>query len=268
MANFFEQVQEKVERRISKRVLKAVASLFTASLLLMVLGGTAATLEYRTNWIAKWVGNVLTDTNARRRTVGGVWVQLRARAEAQETFDGGAAVSLPESREGLPEAVSAGRFEMERVPETGMPGFVAVWRTPIGSGEQRDMPELVESLRIFRAGLALLEAAALPDVRYRGRVQQEVAALYRQVGGVDEVVQVAADSVVAAVAAELAREITDRLRREEQAVVLKDYRAGRVGQILLQRGLGRYEGEVSYHDPETPGVSFEIAPEQVARIFR
>ncbi len=268
MASFFERVREKVERRISRRVLRAVASLFAVCVLLMVLGGTAATFEYRTNWIAKWVGNVLADTNTYRRAAGGVWAQLRARAEVQGTFEGEAAVFLPEGGEGLPEAVSGGRFEMERVPETGMPGFVAVWRTPVGSEAQRDVPELVESLRIFRAGLALLEAAAFPDVRYRGRVRQEVAALYRQVGGADEVTEVYADSVKAAVAAELAREITDRLRREEQAVMRKGYRAGRVGQVLLQRGLGRYEGEISYHDPEIPGVSFEVAPEQIARIFK
>ncbi len=276
IADFFAQIQEELERWISKRMLKAIVFLFASAVLLMVLGGSIAIFEYRTSWFAEQIGDVLADTNIRRRAVGSIWTQLRGRAEVQETLDDGATFSLPESGDGLPAAVSVGRFRMDRVPEGGMPGFVAVWRTQVASGQQREMPEVVESLRIFRIGLALLEAAALPDVRYRGRVRQEIAALYQQVGDVgeveaaagDSVMAVPADSVRAAVVAELAREITDRVRREEQAALLEDYRVGRVGQILLQRGLGLYQGEVSYHDPETSRITFEIKPEQVARIFK
>ena len=254
-----------------RQLLKPLGLLCLAGLLFTALGAGAAYYEYRTNRFAGWVGAVLADTNASRHTSGRVWKQLRSRA-AVEAALGERAAPLPEPGGGLPEAVSLGRFDLNRIPEAGPASYVAIWQTPVDS-EQRDLSEVIQSLRIFRQGLALLEAADLPDVRYRERVRQEIASLYRQTEGVDTALEepvdaLHPDALRAAVFEELARDITPRLEHAEREALTEAYRTGRIGQILLHRGLGVYHGEISYRDPDIPAITFHVDPAHLAEVLK
>jgi len=287
----------------SPGALKTVGVLAGGILLAIGLGAGAAYHEYRTNQVAVWVGALLDRTNARRRPVGRVWQRLRAQAEVQETLDGTEVgwTDLPTSGSALPPAVAAGRFEMRRIPDAGMPGYVAIWRTPVPAADQgrRRTPEVVESFRVFRQGLRLLEAAWMPEARYRNRARDEVARLYRQLdagdgqGAVDgggrsragdstavlppgmlmtafgdTVAAMHPDSLREAVFSELTREVAARLQRDAHTRLLADFQGGRVAQMALYRGLGRYQGEATFDDAKTPTVPFEVDVERLVEALR
>ena len=298
---------------VSPRALKAAGILAGGVVLMIGLGAGAGYYEYRTNQVAEWVGALLDRTNARRRPVGRVWQRLRAQAEVQETLDGTEVgwTDLPASGSALPPAVSTGRFEMRRIPDAGMPGYVAIWRTPVPAADQgrRRTPEVVESFRVYQQGLRLLETAVMPEARYRNRARDEVARLYRQLGegdgeGVvdggdngeampggrghsgagdstaalppgmlmttfgDTVAAMHPDSLREAVFSELTREVAGRLQREAHARLLADFQVGRVAQMALYRGLGRYQGEATFDDAKTPTVAFEVDVERLVEALR
>lgn len=259
-----------LERRLEPQRVKVLGILIACAFLLAGVSGGLAYVEYRTNLFAKWIGEALADTNAYRRRAGSLWQQLRARAQVREALDHTTpAEGVPDGA--LPAAVADGRFQVERVPVSGMPTFLAVWRTPVAGGTQRAMPEVVESMRTYRLGLALLQAARLPDVRYRAQVQERVRAVFREAGDFEwageDSATVPPDSVAATVREALAGEFTAQLREKEIAVLLRQYEAGEVGQVLVQRGVGVYHGTLSYQDPTVPEVSFELMPGQVAEIL-
>ena len=253
-----------------RRALKLAAVLFAGCSLAAAFAGGAGYYEYRTNRFAEWIGSRLMDSNPSRPATGRIWQDLRTQAAMREALDHEPAepVSLPGQK--LPDAVAAGRFEAERIPVEGLPGFVAIWRTPIPPGREasRGAPDVVESLRIYRQAHALLEAAAIPEVRYRTRVQREIESLYRQLGRADSADLSNPDSTWEAVSDELAHTITERLRREERERLVLDLEAGRVSHILLNRGLGVYQAEVFHHDPDVPAVAFQVDTERVREALR
>ena len=262
------RVRSLIEERWSTLRYRKVAYPVVGLLSISLLAVLAACLEYRNDWIAGWVGIALDRTNARRARTGGVWKQLDARAVVEDTLR---TMDAPAVREGLPDAVAGARFELERVPETGMPSLIAVWRTELARGASRDTRELIGSVSAFNRGLSLLKLASLPEARYQTLAQQRVNALYRHAGGTEWRAQAdslkIADSIRADVRERLAGDIVEQLRSEQRNRLIGDYRSGRVSQILVQSGLGSYHGELAYVDPERTSVIFELHAGAIAELF-
>ena len=237
----------------------------------VVLLGTAgalfAFLEYRTNGIAIWVGEALDRNNARRAMSGALWTRLDARAQVRDSLK---TLENP-AVGGLPDAVADARFDVDRVPESGMPSFIAVWRTERSRNEGRETRELLKSVRAFSLGLSLLKVAVLPDVRFRDRIRSRVDALYRHAGeterhGDADTVNVA-DSIRADVRERLERVFVEQFRSDERNRLVQEFRTGRVSQILIQSGLGIYRGELVYVDPERAPVRFDVESGAMDALF-
>ena len=252
-------------------------------------GGALVLLEIQTHVPAAWLGEILNEANAYRQRKGGPWASLRASGKVQAVLGGPTEERLA-GQGGLPEPVAVARFELERVPGVGLPTFIAVWRTGLSADHQqhRTTPEVVQSLNVFRKGHALLELARLPDTRYRAQVQQQVRDLYRQVGTpewadtlevgrpefpgavtlADSTPVISPDTVRAAVESELAEEFLAALKKEEQERLLSAFDSGEISQIVIQRGMGTYQGEAIFVDPRRAPVGFEVPADAVADLFR
>ncbi len=226
-----------------------------------------AFLEYRNNWIAGRVGEALDRTNDRRVRTGAIWNRLDARAEVRDSLR---VVEAP-SPAGIPRAVAAARFDVDRVPVSGLPSFIAVWRTHLAESANRETRELIGSVGAFDLGLSLLKLASLPEARYRARIRRRVDALYRHAGETQwraEADALAiADSVRSDVRERLARDFVEQFRSEERQRLTEAYKSGLVSQILIQSGLGIYHGELVYVDPERASVRFDVAPGGIAALF-
>jgi len=227
--------------------------------------GLCTYAEYRTNLGAKALGDLLAASNSRRHRAGSLWGRVAAREIVKQSLD---TLEILEARSALPAAVTLARFEIDRVPKEGIPAFLAVWRTPLGPDDRRTMPEITQSLRIYRQTLALLKVWQLPDVRYLTAARDQISALYRQTGEFDwadddSLRAGEADTVRSAVQGELSRVFIDQLKAEERERLLDAYLAGEISQVILQRGAGVYHGEISFVDPAVPPIAFEISPGEV-----
>lgn len=241
--------------------------------LLSTTGIALAYYEYHTNTLAAWMGNVLADTNLKRQTTGTIWQHLQSREKVLKTLDQTSTNEVPEIPTGLPEAVARSRFELRRAPETGLPGYWALWNTRLTPQERENRPvhDVISSLHRYRLGLPLLKAIDLPDTRYRARVKQELDHLYQQAGDLtleptedDTLAWFSPDSLKAAVYETLNQDMLHQFEKEEQAALIQDFQAGLIHQILLHRGLGSYRGELTFHDPQRPTITFRLSPKLLA----
>lgn len=246
--------------------------------LLALFGAGLAYSDYRTNWMARRLGAILTDANVLRPQTGAVWQHIEAHAQTREAIDPD---DLPfqDLQAGLPEAVRQARFEIERTPDFGTPGHIALWKTPMPGVDVNDraLNDITRSLRVYRQGLALVEALDLPDVRFHPQVRSQVEHLYAQLDDLgammpdtlmgvdgDTLTILAPDAIKAAVFAEIAADIIPGLKAREKAALVRDYKAGRITQIFLHRDLGFYRGEL-FRGSDI--LSFEINAETVVRIL-
>lgn len=247
-----------VDREFSPLRIRNLLYPAAGAVLLSGAGALFAFLEYRTNCIAIRVGEALDRNNARRATSGALWKRLDARAQVRDSMQ---TVVTPAAA-GLPDAVTEARFDVDRVPESGLPSFIAVWRTERSGNRGRETRELLKSVHAFNLGLSLLQMAILPDVRYRARIRSRVNALYRHAGETGQRDKadsmVVADSIRAAVRKRLERVFVEQFRSDERNRLMEAFRSGRVSQILIQSGLGAYHGELVYVDPERAPVRFEV----------
>ena len=261
------RVRRVIEERWSPLRFRNLAYPVAVVLLLSMSGVLSAYLEYRNNWIAGWVGEVLDRNNERRARTGAIWKHLGARAEVRDSLR---TVEAPVAG-GLPRAVADARFDLDRVPETGMPSFIAVWRTGLLENASRETRELIGSVSDFKKGLSLLRMADLPDVRYRARIRRRIDALYRHAGESEwraEADAIAiADSIRADVRERLERGFIEQFRSDERQRLVEEYQSGLVSQILIQSGLGNYHGELVYVDPERGSVRFEVQPGAIEGLF-
>ncbi|MCY3766300.1 MAG: hypothetical protein OXH06_12855 [Gemmatimonadetes bacterium] len=235
--------------------------------LLSAAGALLAFLEYRSNCIAIWVGEALDRNNARRAMSGALWKRLDARSQVRDSLR---TVETPVAA-GLPGAVTDARFDVDRVPESGMPSFIAVWRTERSGNQGRETRELLKSIHAFNLGLSVLQMAIFPEVRFRDRIRSRVNALYRHAGeaGLREEADsmVVADSIRADVRERLERVFVEQFRSDERNRLMDAFRSGRVSQILIQSGLGTYHGELVYVDPERAPVRFEVESGGMDELF-
>ena len=261
------RVRRVIEERWSPLRFRNLAYPVAVVLLLSMSGALAAYLEYRNNWIAGCVGEALDRNNQRRARTGAIWKRLDARAEVNDSLR---TVEAPVAG-GLPRAVADARFDLDRVPETGMPAFIAVWRTGLLENARRETRELIGSVSAFKKGLSLLRMASLPDVRYRARIRRQVDALYRHAGETEWRAEAdsltIADSIRTDVRERLARSFIEQFRSDERQRLLEAYRSGLVSQILIQSGLGIYHGEMVYVDPERASVGFEVEHGVIEGLF-
>ena len=246
--------------------------------LLALFGAGLAYSDYRTNWMARRLGTILTDANALRPQTGAVWQHIQAHAQTREAIDP-SDIPVHDLQSGLPEAMRQARFEIERTPDFGTPGYIALWKTPMPGVDVNDraLNDITRSLRVYRQGLALVEALDLPDVRFHPQVRSQVEHLYAQLDDLgammpdtlmgvdgDTLTILAPDAIKAAVFAEIAADIIPGLKAREKAALVRDYKAGRITQIFLHRDLGFYRGEL-FRGSDI--LSFEINAETVVRIL-
>lgn len=255
------------DREFSRSIFRKLLYPAAGAVLLSAAGALFAILEYRTNCIATWLGQELDRNNARRAMSGALWKRLDARAQVRDALQ----TVVTSVAAGLPDAVTDARFDVDRVPESGLPSFIAVWRTERPGNEGRETRELLSSVHAFNLGLSLLRMAVLPDVRYRARIRSQVDALYRHAGETaqrDEAdSMVVADSIRADVRERLERVFVEQFRSDERKRLMEEFRSGRVSQILIQSGLGTYHGELVFVDPERAPVRFEVESEGMDERF-
>ena len=130
---------------------------------------------------------------------------------------------------------------------------------------------MLKSVEAFNLGLSLLKLAVFPDVRFRDRIRSRVDALYRHAGDTDRRGEadsvVIADSVRVDVRKRLERVFVEQFRSDERNRLMKEFRSGRVSQILIQSGLGTYHGELVYVDPERAPVRFDVEHGEMDVLF-
>ncbi len=252
-----------------------------SGILLLIL--TVAILDYQTNFISTRLGKLLMASNPLRPQVGNIWQRIEAQTRTQESIDKNETLSLNDIQKGLPDPIRKNRFESEQIPDTGIPGYVSIWKTPLPNTNinDRSLNDIITSRRIYQRGLAVIEALTLPDVHFHSQVRARLEQLYAQF---DDLNAVATDTLIiangdtldalapedlkAAVFDELATEMIPTLKEKEKKAFLKNYQEGHTIQLFLYRDLGRYRGEL-YHDyaPETP-IPFAISTDAVANIFQ
>ena len=246
-----------------------------------LLGLASAWIDYETNWVARRLGRFLVRTNHWRTETGDVWQRLEARSHALETLSTRDAEALREMADGLPGPVQQRRFQIERIPETGPPGYVGIWKTRLANADPdvRALGEVITSLRVYAQGRAVMANLALPDVHFHAQVQAQVAGWYTQLGELDLQADtlIAADgdtlhtldpdSLRSAVFGELAVEIIPELKKKAEENLMRDYEAGRIGQIFLHRDLGRYRGELYREGAEQMPIHFKLGSEIVLQML-
>jgi len=259
-------------RRVSValRRVRYLRSLVVTLVLMALIGAGVAWSEYQTNWFARRLGAFLLSINALRPQSGALWRDIQAQVRTQQAID--ASDPLPVPRAGLPDAVTHSRFEGSRVPETGVPDYVAIYKIPLPDVDLNTRPlgDVIASLRVYRQGLAIVKALYLPDVYFHAEVRRQIDYLYAQVGDIETVAPdtlgvTDPDSLKAAVFSELAAAVIPDLRRREKEALIDAYQNGQIAKIFLYRDLGRFRGELFREGSQVP-VVFEIEAGAVSEI--
>ena len=257
--------------RVALRRVRYLRSLMVTLVLIAVLGAGVAWSEYQTNWFARRLGAFLLSINALRPQSGALWQGIQAQARTQQAID--TADPLPVPRAGLPDAVTNSRFEGSRVPESGVPSYVAIYKIPLPGVDLNTRPlgDVIASLRVYRQGLAIVKALYLPDVHFHAEVRKQIDRLYAQVGDIEAVTPdslrvVDPDSLKDAVFSELATAVIPDLRLREKDALIDAYENGQIAQIFLYRDLGRFRGELFREGSRVP-VVFEIEAHVVSEIL-
>ena len=261
---------ENIKAVLSHFRIRYLRPLAVTLLLVALIGAGAAWSEYHTNWFARRLGVFLLSTNALRPESGALWKDIQAQARTQQAID--ALDPVPVQRAGLPDAVTRSRFEGSRVPESGVPGYVAIYKIPLPGVDLNTRPlgDVIASLRVYRQGLAIVKALHLPDVYFHAEVRKQIDYLYAQVGDIEAVVPdtlgvTDPDSLKAAVFFELAAAVIPDLRQREKDALIDAYENGEIAQIFLYRDLGRFRGELFREGSRVP-VVFEIEAGAVSEI--
>ncbi len=257
--------------RVALRRVRYLRSLMVTLVLIALLGAGVAWSEYQTNWFARRLGAFLLSINALRPESGALWKDIQAQARIQQAID--ASDPLPVPRAGLPDAVIRSRFEGSRVPESGVPGYVAIYKIPLPGVDLNTRPlgDVIASLRVYRQGLAIVKALHLPDVYFHAEVRKQIDYLYAQVGDIEAVAPdtlgvTDPDSLKAAVFSEFATAVIPDLRLREKEALVDAYQNGQIAKILLYRDLGRFRGELFREGSRVP-VVFEIEAGAVSEIL-
>ena len=252
--------------------LRYLCPLVVTLILVALIGAGVAWSEYQTNWFARRLGAFLLSINALRPQSGALWKDIQAQARTQQAIDIVDPVPVP--RAGLPDAVTRSRFEGSRVPETGVPSYVAIYKIPLPGVDLNTRPlgDVIASLRVYRQGLAIVKSLHLPDVHFHAEVRKHIEHLYAQVGDIETVAPdtldvTDPDSLKAAVFSELATAVIPDLRRREKDALIDAYENGQVAQIFLYRDLGRFHGELFREGSQVP-VVFEIEASAVFEIVK
>ena len=217
--------------RVALRRVRYLRSLIVTLVLIALLGAGVAWSEYQTNWFARRLGAFLLSINALRPESGALWKDIQAQARTQQAIDTADPVPVP--RAGLPDAVIRSRFEGSRVPESGVPGYVAIYKIPLPDVDLNTRPlgDVIASLRVYRQGLAIVKALHLPDVYFHAEVRKQVDYLYAQVGDIEAVAPdtlgvTDPDSLKAAVFSEFATAVIPDLRLREKDALITAYQNG------------------------------------------
>ncbi|GEM_PF-1722754 len=271
------QLPDNIKAVFSHPRVRALFPFVAAFLCIALLGIGAAWSDYHTNWFSRRLGALLLKSNALRPQTGTLWKQILAQSQTQQNIS--ATDPLPIPQTGLPDPVVNSRFESSRVPETGSPGYVAIWQTPLPGVDPNTRPlsDVINSLRTYRQGLAIVKALHLPDVHFHGQIRKRVDDLYTQLGDIQTLTPdttIQADSLgildpealKTAVFTELAADIIPNLRRDEQATLIDQYQTGQITQIFLHRDLGRFRGELHRDQKPTP-IAFEIDLNAISKIM-
>ena len=267
---------ENIKAVLSHFRVRYLRPLAVTLLLVVLIGAGVAWSEYQTNWFARRLGVFLLSINALRPQSGALWQDIQAQVRTQQAID--IADPLPVPRAGLPDVVTRSRFEGSRVPESGVPGYVAIYKIPLPGVDlnTRLLGDVIASLRVYRQGLAIVKALHLPDVHFHAEVRKQIDHLYAQVGDIETVARdstawsdslevVDPDSLKAAVFFELATAIIPDLRLRERDALINAYQNGEIAQIFLYRDLGRFRGELFREGSQVP-VVFEIEVDAVSEI--
>ena len=278
MIQFFENIKTVFSRfcarfrdvRVALRRVRYLRPLMVTLILIALIGAGVAWSEYQTNWFARRLGVFLLSINALRPQSGALWKDIQAQVRTQQAID--ASDPLPVPQAGLPDAVTRSRFEGSRVPESGVPGYVAIYKIPLPGVDLNTRPlgDVIASLRVYRQGLAIVKALYLPDVHFHAEVRKQIDYLYAQVGDIEAVAPdtlgvTDPDSLKAAVFSELATAVIPDLRLREKKALIEAYENGQIAKIFLYRDLGRFRGELFREGSQAP-VVFEIEASAVSEI--
>lgn len=269
------QLPDQIKAVFSHPRIRPLLPFAAALLFIVLLGISAAWSDYHTNWFARHLGSLLLKSNSLRPQTGALWKEIHAQSQTQQNID--AADPLPIPQTGLPDPVINNRFESSRVPETGPPGYVEIWQTPLVDPNTRPLGDVITSLRTYQQGLAIVKALHLPDVHFYGQIRNRVDDLYTRLGDIqtpvpDTTIQtdnlglLDPDALKSAVFSELAANIIPDLRRREQAALIDRYQNGQITQIFLHRDLGRFRGEL-HRDSEQTSITFEIDVNTISKIM-
>lgn len=266
-------------------ILKRPSVLITMGLIgfVSILGLGIVILDHQTNFIATRLGKLLVSTNHLRPQVGNIWQRIEAQTRTRETIDENETLSFDDIQKGLPNPIKNSRFESEIIPNTGIPGYISIWKTPLPNTHinDRSLNDVITSRRIYQRGLSVVQALTLPDVHFHNQINARFEQLYAQLDDINAVLidtpvvvegdtlnTLAPDSLRAAVFQELATEMIPELKKAEKNTLLRTYQAGQIIQLFLYRELGRYRGEIYREStPETP-IAFHISTDAVAQIFQ
>ncbi len=259
------------------------------------LAAAAGYLEYRTNVVAKVLGDYLAGTNRSRASTGRLWELIASENEARRALPDSIS-TVDEIPSDLPANVRYNRLSLERIPEVGMPGYLAILAHAVPPAERDivDTRRLVDGSRHHRLGRSVLDHAKFDATAFTQEARRQATEMARKLDASD--LQTALKSDIRITGATIERE--DSLRTPEASLrtlsldsistsvietfvsviledrldrlktrILKEWDDGQIEQLFLNHGLGAFEGELYYSDQTRPRITFRVSSENVAAIL-
>jgi hypothetical protein len=229
--------------------------------------------EYRTNIGARWVGAYLADINTRRQASGRLWKMITSTEAARKSLPDSTTAPL-QMPTNLPELVRHHRLSVDRIPESGVPGYFAIQVAAVNRDQRDDIDaeRLIDGSRIHQIGNAILDQAILdpsPYIRSARRraleMSQSLDELEPEVA--DSTAMIPPDSIAASVAETFTAVLLEEKLGELRASLHNDWETGALQQIFLNRGLGDYQGELHYADETRTSVRFRLTIASVVEIL-
>ena len=258
----------------ARNILIACVALVTCAITIVIIGY----LEYRTNVVAQALGSYLVDINVSRASTGRLWDQISSEQVARTAIPD-STIRLDTPPSDLPPLVRRNSLSLERIPETGIPGFLAIQVDPVP--DRNDIVEthrLIYGSRLARLGRDILERAEFDATAFlneaNSRATEMAAGLESEESSTELDTTVATDSTLVshdAIRASVTETFVGVILEEHAARLkqeaLADWYAGHIHQLFLNRALGDHIGELYYADPERSHSRFRLPNATASELF-
>ncbi len=265
---------------LHRKIVGILAAVSVCICILIAVGYT----EYRTNYGARLLGSYLADINITRPSTGRLWELISSEQQARIVLPDSAAVP-PRLPSDLPPLVQSFRLSTDRIPEDGLPGYLAILVEPIPEDRRgaADAPRLIEGSHLHRLGRTIIARATFDPTPFVPEVKRAAAALGKSIDLTEsdathrstvadtassrDSIRALSDDVISTSVVETftAVLLEERLARFSLTLTAH-WDKGRIHQLFINRALGDYQGEIYYASSNSPSVNFRITIDDLSEI--